>query len=338
VSTSNSGARAWRLVVACVAVVLLAACGSANSAAETSASSAPPAGAAAPGAPTGSPPGTAPASTTSAAVSTSLSDAGSIRLDGNVRPAELVAPSQVSGPTPLLVVLHGFGSNADEVNRFFGATEQAAPRGLYLLLPEGTKDKTGRQFWDATAACCNFTGTPVDDVGYVRSLIDEAVAKRPIDQSRIYVLGHSNGGFMSYRLACELADKITAVAVFAGSEATTATDCAPARPVSVLHVHGRADRSVPYIGGKFSAVFPGAEETTARWAARDGCGADTIDGPKADLDTGVAGAETSVRTYQGCPVGIDVQLDTIDGGEHSPPLNHGAVGTDIFDWLLAHSR
>jgi polyhydroxybutyrate depolymerase len=290
------------------------------------------------------PSGRALGATTAAAASlatapTSLApNLASMAIEVQGRRAELIAPQQVTAPAPLLVVIHGFGSTPEEVNGFFGATDQAASRGLYVLLPTGSRDRWGNQFWDATAACCNFTGTPVDDVGYLERLIDETMAARPVDPTRVYVLGHSNGGFMAYRLACDLADKITAVAVFAGSDAPTAEECEPTRPVSVLHLHGRADSAVPYVGGEFTARFPGAEETVARWASRDRCGTELTDVGSFDLDTGVYGAETSARAYQDCPPGIGVQLDTIAGGEHSPRLDHDAVGTQVIDWLLGHSR
>ena len=275
----------------------------------------------------------APTSTTTAPRATS-----SLTLGTEGRPAQLVAPAEVTGLAPLVVLLHGYGSTAERHDRYLGVTEQAATRGLYVLLPNGTAEASGKQFWDATTACCNFTGTGVDDVGYLRGLIDEAVAKRPIDPKRVYVLGHSNGGFMAYRLACEIADKVTAIAVLAGSDLPRAGQCTPSRPVSVLHLHGTADPLVAYAGGRFTDTFPGALEVMARWAARDGCAPTPTAGPTLDLDGGLPGAETKVTTYDGCDAGIDVQLDSIVGGVHSPDLIHAAVGTDVLDWLLAHTR
>jgi len=284
------------------------------------------------------------ASTVSTSTSTSTSitapqDTGSLELGLADRPAQLVAPSGVTAPAPLLVLLHGYGANARKQDAYLGVTEQAASRGLYVLLPNGTTEpRSGKQFWDATSACCNFTGTPVDDVGYLRDLIDEALAKRPIDPVRVYVFGHSNGGFMAYRLACDLADKVTAVAVLAGADAPTPGDCAPSRPVSVLHLHGDADPLVKYTGGRFAGVYPGAVESVTRWAARDGCDATPVAGAALDLEGGIDGAETVVTSYEGCDAGTDVQLDTIQGGGHIPALIHDSVGVDVLDWLLAHSR
>lgn len=277
---------------------------------------------------------TAEASTTTPAPQ----ETGSIDLGPPDRRARLVAPDDVTASSPLVVLLHGYTSSATAQDAYLGVTEQAASRGLYVLLPEGTSGDDGKSFWDAAPACCNFTGTPVDDVGYLRSLIAEAIEERPIDPARVYVFGHSNGGFMAYRLACELADEVTAVAVLAGSEREDAQDCQPSRAVSVLHLHGDADGLITYSGGRTVVPFPGAVEVVSRWAARAGCDADPIEGGRLDLDTGILGEDTVVSAYEGCADGVDVQLDTIEGGSHIPALDHAKVGTDVLDWLLAHSR
>jgi polyhydroxybutyrate depolymerase len=207
-----------------------------------------------------------------------------------------------------------------------------------VLLPNGTTSIGGKAFWDSKGACCNFSGTPVDDVGYLSDVIDEAVAERPIDPDRIYLFGHSNGGFMSYRMACERADRIAAVAVLAGSDGPGVDGCRPTEPVSVLHLHGTDDEVIGYDGGTITTTFPGAQETVARWVARDGCDEGATVEPPLDLDAGIDGAETTVAVHEGCDGGAIVQLDTIEGGAHSPALTHEAVGTDVLDWLLSQSR
>jgi polyhydroxybutyrate depolymerase len=281
------------------------------------------------------PTSTSDPTTTSSTVPT---DTGSMDLGPVDRRARLVAPEDVTAPAPLLVVLHGYSGNPDQNDAYLGATAQAATRGLYVLLPEGTKEPSGKRFWDATAACCNFTGTPVDDVEYLADLIEQAVAERPIDPDRVYVLGHSNGGFMAYRLACDRADLVTAIASLAGADAPTAEECQPSRPVSVLELHGTADRVIRYDGGDITAPYPGAMETVARWAERAACTADPVPRPSIDLELGLAGDETTVVAYEGCEDGVDVQLDTITGGAHTPNVDRARVGTDVLDWLLDHTR
>lgn len=305
---------ALRVVVPTMLLALAAACaGSSNDAAPT----------------------TAPSTTST----TAPVETGSIELGPEDRPAQLVAPDDVTAPASLVVLLHGYMSNADQHDNYLGVTEQAAARGLYVLLPDGTEDGSGQRFWDATPACCNFTGTPVDDVGYLQALIEEALEVRPIDPDRVYVLGHSNGGFMSYRLACELADEVAAIAVLAGSDLPTDDGCQPNQPVSVLHLHGTADGVIPYAGGQtIAAPFPAAVEVVGRWAGFAGCDTEPVDGERLDLDAGIDGSETAVAAYEGCAEGIDVQLDTIEGGVHSPNLDRERVGIDVLDWLLDHAR
>jgi len=281
--------------------------------------------------------GDAAPGTVSDTVSTIPVATGSTELGPDDRRATLVAPDEVTAPAPLLLLLHGYTSSGAAQDGYLGVSEQAASRGLYVLLPDGTANAKGERFWDATPACCNFTDPPVDDVGYLRDLVLEAIEDRPIDPNRVYVLGHSNGGFMAYRLACELADEVAAIAVLAGSDLPGDDGCEPSRPVSVLHLHGTDDRVIPYNGGRTVAPFPGAVEVVARWARRAGCDQPVV-GEPLDLDVGLEGAETQVTAYEGCAEGIDVQLDTIEGGRHVPGLDKDAVGVDVLDWLLDHTR
>ncbi|MEO6318932.1 MAG: PHB depolymerase family esterase [Acidimicrobiales bacterium] len=280
-----------------------------------------------------------PTTTTSVASTTSTRpvEVGSTELGPEDRPASLVAPDEVTAPAPLLLLVHGYSSDAAQQDAYLGVTEQARSRGLYVLLPDGTGEPSGKRFWDAGPACCNFTGTPVDDVAYLQGLIEEAIEARPIDPNRIYVFGHSNGGFMTYRLACELADQLTAVAVLAGADQPNDGDCRPSRPVSVLHLHGTDDGVISYDGGRITAPYPGAVETVVRWAARGRCDAEPVQGEPLDLVPDIEGAETRVTAFDGCAPGIAVQLDTIDGGGHVPRIDQSRVGGDILDWLLARA-
>lgn len=254
------------------------------------------------------------------------------------RPAELVVPDETpTAAAPLLVVLHGYAYGPDDGDELFGATQQAAARQLFVLLPSGTTDRDGHRFWNASPACCNYGGLPVDDVAYLEGLVDDVAAAWPIDRKRIYVLGHSNGGFMAYRLACEMGD-IAGIAVLAAADPLPDGECRPPQPLSVLHLHGTADRKVPFAGGELLAPVTGAAETVGRWARRNGCTTAMIDLAPIDLDVAQPGAETTVSAYEGCPSGVAVQLDTMEGSEHIPQLDHDSVGRNVIDWLLAHRR
>ena len=121
-------------------------------------------------------------------------------------------------------------------------------------------------------------------------------------------------------------------------------NCAPSEPVSVLHVHGDNDPTVRFDGdGSGEMAYPGALASLANWASYDGCSgqlvADSGAGAKLDLDSTIAGAETEVSRYAGCPAGIDLELWRIVGGGHLPLFVTPTIFAELtFDWLLAHPK
>ena len=170
----------------------------------------------------------------------------------------------------------------------------------------GRSTATANRFWNATDACCNFDKAGVDDVAYLTGVIAEIQAKLSIDPKRIAFVGHSNGGFMSYRMACDRAGLVAAIVSLAGATFADPADCAPSEPVSVAQVHGTADDVIRYEGGGINGVpYPGAEGTAETWATYDGCGETSkpLD-VKVDVDVvladGADPAETSVAEWSGC--------------------------------------
>ncbi len=327
-----------RLLVAAMALVAMAACSGSTPAAGPDTSSSD--GGSVPSSNAES----APSSSSVPAPSTSVQPPSTADTPGTLgsadRPAQLVAPPNPVSPAPLLVLLHGYGQTGALVDQYLGVTAQAAERGLYVLLAEGVPEVSGEQRWDAGTSCCNFTPNPTDDVGYLSGLIDDAVATGAVDAERVYLLGYSNGGFMAYRMACDQADVIAAVAVLAGADVPTSDPCEPSEAVSVLHLHGTADSLVPYAGGQFgkASPFPGAELTVARWAARNHCERGPEPGPALDLSSDLDGEETSTTLYSQCADDANVQLDSIAEASHEPAVDPEALGTDVLDWLLAQRR
>ena len=112
----------------------------------------------------------------------------------------------------------------------------------------------------------------IDDVKFISRLIDQLIADYKIDPKRIYASGHSNGGMLCYRLACELSTKIAAIAVNSCSMVTT-QPCHPARPMPILHIHSKLDKRVPYVGGPgiTGIDYLPLEEVFNLWAAIDHC-------------------------------------------------------------------
>jgi polyhydroxybutyrate depolymerase len=250
------------------------------------------------------------------------------RRFGGDRPVTLQVPPQLDDGRdyPLVLILHGYGANGFLQQAYFGAGELATRGDAFVLAPEGTVDGSGKQFWNADPVCCDFGQIGPDDVGYLGGLVDDVLERWPIDPAAVFILGHSNGGFMAYRLACERADRFAAILALAG--VTVSLPCEPARLVSVLHVHGTADDVVPYAG---------ATHSITEWAGLDGCGGAAARGPDLDLDTGLPGAETRAEALGGCPAGVAVDLWTIEGGGHLPSFGP-AFAPAAWQWLTEHRR
>jgi polyhydroxybutyrate depolymerase len=186
------------------------------------------------------------------------------------RPYALRVPTgyRAGTPMPLVIVLHGYGTDGVVADELFGFGTILDERGFLLALPNGVPGRNGLRFWNATDACCDFGRTGVDDVAYLRAVIDDVGARYTIDPKRIFAVGHSNGGFMAHRLACDLSDRIAAIVSLAGAVWADPSSCRPTEPISVAQLHGTADFLIRFDGGKLAGVpYPGAVETVAMWAA-----------------------------------------------------------------------
>lgn len=257
------------------------------------------------------------------------------------RPANLFVPESYdpNTPAPLIVLLHGYGMTGAVQDMYMGFSAIAHTHGFLLVLPDGLNSALGPRFWNATDACCNFFGSTTDDSAYIRGLIEEARAQYAVDERRIFVTGHSNGGFMSYRMACDHAEVVAAIASFAGATWDNPASCSPSEPVHVLQVHGTADATILYGGGVLSQAYPGAVKSVETWNAYNGC-TNTADTSAASLDliTSLAGAETTIARYtDGCQPGGSGELWTMQGGVHVPILST-QYATLVVQWLYAHPK
>ncbi|MCA9579918.1 MAG: alpha/beta fold hydrolase, partial [Myxococcales bacterium] len=165
-------------------------------------------------------------------------------------------PSYRSGtPAPLLVLLHGFGANGDVQSAYLGLEAAVDEAGVLYVHPDGTENRIGKRFWNATDACCaGPISNDVDDSAYLAAVIAKVRSQYDVDPRRIYVTGHSNGGFMSYRMACDHADLVAAVASIEGATFADPDDCSPSEPVAALQIHGTADKTIRYDGGKIAGA------------------------------------------------------------------------------------
>jgi polyhydroxybutyrate depolymerase len=284
-------------------------------------------------------PETASATGTSSGTSGSGGSGGAPPIGGD-RPVQVLVPASLKPgvPAPLVILLHGYSVDGNVEELYLQLAPLAETRGFLYAHPDGTIDQKANYFWNATDACCDMFASGVDDSAYLASLIEEIQARYDVDPKRIYLVGHSNGGFMSYRMACDHADKIAAIVSLAGATFADPSKCKPSSPVSVLQIHGTADPEVLY-DGSVAEHYPSAATTATDWAALDGCAPD-IDGSAAplDLDDSIAGAETSVaRWNKGCASGSEVELWAITGGHHVPSLTSDAH-EKIIDFLFAHPK
>lgn len=206
-------------------------------------------------------------------------------------------------PAGLVLSFHGYTSDAAQQELYTGMDALADARGWLVAYPQGTANS-----WNGGQCCGEATRTGVDDVAFVRALIARVSAEFCVDDARVYATGMSNGGFLSHRLACELADRIAAIAPVAGVLGIPA--CSPSRAVPVLHFHGTLDALVPYNGGGVLA-FTSVADTMRGWATRNGCSG----APAEFLRRGIVRCER----WSGCRDDASVELCTVEGGGHTWP-------------------
>lgn len=258
------------------------------------------------------------------------------------RPYSLRVPTSYTADRawPLVLLIHGYGAAGLAQAAYLGLTGTAERRGFLLAMPDGTLDATGRRFWNATDACCDFGGTRVDDVAYLTAVVDDVAARFRVDPGRVFVIGHSNGGFMTNRIACDRADRFAAAVSIAGATWSDSARCAPARTISMLLVHGVGDATVSFEGGSLDGRvnFPSARNTAAAWARLNRCDATfTETSTRGDYDTAVSGEETRVGRHENCAPGGASELWSMEGSGHIPGFNT-AWNDAVVDWLEAHAR
>jgi polyhydroxybutyrate depolymerase len=251
-----------------------------------------------------------------------------ILVDGVVRDYRMFRPPGTFGKAlPLVFMLHGAIGTSAQIEEYVGLTAVAAREGFAIVYPQGI----GRGWNDGRADKSRIApkGSGADDVKFLKSLIEELVAKGLVDPKRIYISGLSNGGFMAMRMACEAPERFAAFApIMASAPLSAAAACRPKRPLPVLLINGTDDGLV-----KFSAKDAagqgsfGAVELAAFWGQRNGCKG-FADEALPDLNPKDS-STVSARRYTGCPANGVVELLTVTGGGHQPPSR-----SDVRDYPL----
>ena len=236
---------------------------------------------------------------------------------------------------PLVLNFHGFGSNAIQQEIYSGMNVIAETEKFLVAYPEGLLNS-----WNVGWTF----GTMSDDVAFISALIDELIETKGVDPDRVYATGMSNGGFFSYRLACELNDKVAAVASVTGSMVPSYIPlCDPERPVPVLQIHGTQDETVPYDGS--GPITIAIDTLMAFWADQNGCDPDpTIeDIPDINLEDG---STVEKQYYEDCEDESEVLLYRVFDGAHTWPgagiilgvTNQDISATlEIWDFFKRHT-
>lgn len=232
----------------------------------------------------------------------------SVQAGGLNRTFHLYRPGGLSGPAPLVVMLHGGYGDGAQAERAYNWDGQADGGRFVVAYPDGLD-----RAWNAGTCCGIPTKRNIDDVGFITAMVAAIEAQMSVDPARVYVTGMSNGAMMALRLGCQT-DLFAAVAPVAG---TLLTDCSHATPTSVLQIHGTADDRVPFDGGPGKAKTlsgapnvdgPSVPAVNATWRGIDGCGTPT---------TSTVGAATTQMAD--CPGGRTVELVSVAGAGHQWP-------------------
>jgi polyhydroxybutyrate depolymerase len=232
------------------------------------------------------------------------------------------------GPLAVLLAYHGGGGSAQGFQKYAGLDAVADREGFAVVYPDGS-GRLGRRLltWNAGGCCGRAREDRVDDVAFTLRLLADLARDLPLDRTRIYATGHSNGAMMAYRLAAEAAERIAAIAPVAGAMQLAAF--APARPMPVLHVHSVDDPRALYPGG-LGPPFPltrarvehnAVEAELARWAALDGCAAEPheIERRRGREGQADAGHTATLLDFSPCTTGAGVRLWKLTGAGHGWP-------------------
>jgi len=238
--------------------------------------------------------------------------------DDRVRTYDLYIPS---GPMdgralPLVLDLHGTFASGDQERADSGLDALADENGFFAVWP----DSLGVEW----VSFPRFGPDGVDDVGFLRSLVDEVASRVPVDRTRVYVMGQSNGAAMAQRLACDAADRFAAFAAFAAATPIgDLTGCGSLRPVPMFTVRSTTDQLLPFEGGMTALVagnqftVRSAEAEREWWRELAGCS-----GPAPDVLT-EPGPTTRCSRYSSCDAGVEVAMCEV--------VSTGAFGHVVFD-------
>ncbi len=252
---------------------------------------------------------------------------GELSFEGRTRTYILHVPPSYTGqePLPLVIFLHGGGGNAQGAARTYGVSTEADQEGFIVVYPNGTGVLRDRVLtWNAGHCCGYALENRVNDVGFIRALIDKLQSQLNIDPTRIYATGHSNGAMMAYRLGAELSDVLAAIAPVAGTIGGRVSPASPlviipepSEPVAVAAFHGKLDSHVLYDGGhglstSGERIDLSVNQSISFWVAANRCSLI----PEREVSRS---GNIIKETYSHCANNADVVLYTVVNGGHAWP-------------------
>jgi len=242
----------------------------------------------------------------------------SLMQDTIVRYYDIHYPPNYTSNMPVVINLHGYTSNGWQQEFYSGMSAIADSNNFIVVYPYGLRDN---RYWIPFFNCALEEET-VDDIDFMNRLIDTLIAENQVDSSRIYVCGMSNGGFMSNYLACELSERVAAIADVAGSmNDSVFYNCNPTRAIPTLQMHGTADSTVPYLGIDSNAFVMGemhaTEDIFDLWKSHNNCSTlDSVLIP--DIDT-TDFSHAIKYTYSSCDDNVESVLYKIINSGHTWP-------------------
>jgi len=238
--------------------------------------------------------------------------------EGKARTYRLHVPPAYDGlnPFPLVIAMHGAGGSTAGMAKITRLNEAADRRGYIICYPSGSRwPEHNSPTWNAGNCCGDAVDRDVDDVGFIRALLKELQSQYRIDTPAVYAMGLSNGGMMSYRLACEMTEQIAAIGVVSG--AFNLESCQPSAAVPVIVFHGTADELIRYQGGKplipadhHDRVDTSVREAVSFWVQHNDCQQNPHQ---------VSGGRVLLETYLNPQSGAEVVLYTVVDGIHGWP-------------------
>ena len=238
--------------------------------------------------------------------------------DGRTRTYRFFKPGSIDSkiPAPLVLAFHGGLASARQFEANSGLSEFAESNGFYVVYPNGinaSETQPGFQTWNAGDCCGPAVRNGVDDVAFMASLIKLIKDSYLIDPTRVFAMGHSNGGMLAYKLACELSDQVKGVGIQSASLGMD--NCGSVNPVKLVHIHGTADKNFPIEGGLGSGIagvpFRSARFALDVFASINKCNKT----PEATRD--IRNSEITIYEWNKCSTNVGMRYITVEGASHA---------------------